>query len=426
MGQAVRTTTRTRLAILAVLAAALAAGGWWHWQPRSARPLPAEVVEAPAAPPPGATAPPTPADPAAAGPEPDALAAEAAEAAPTTESDPPQVHNGMSWGRLLGLHNTRDDLRLQAAAAYVMEPASGKVLFEKNQDAVLPIASLTKLMTALVVTDAALPLDEVVTITDEDVDTERHSRSRLRVGTTLPRAEALRLALMSSENRAAHALGRHYPGGLPAFVAAMNRKARALGMKSSTFVDPTGLSNRNRSTARDVALLAAAASRVPLVREYSTTPEHLALLGPRTMRFNNSNRLVKSPYWDVNLQKTGYIVEAGQCLTMNTTVAGRDVVLVLLDSRDKHSRLQDAERIRLFAGGEPPPAPRVAARPGGKRQAVAKARTKGPRAQQVAKGKAKGARTEQVAKARPRKGEGRVRQTYAGRPAARQQRDQGG
>lgn len=407
MGKATRTRARTiRLSLVLVLVAALAAA-WWQWR-RTATP-----TVAPA--PPSASS--TPAEPAVPPPVtgPEALPAEVAEAAPTTESDPPQARNGVSWGRMAGLHTTPDDLRLRASAAYVVEADTGKVLLRKNDEAVLPIASLTKLMTALVVIDARLPLHEEITITDDDVDTERNSRSRLRVGTSLPRAEALRLALMSSENRAAHALGRAYPGGLDAFVAAMNRKARVLGMGHTTFVDPTGLSNRNQSTAHDVALLATAASRQPLVREYSTTPQHLVLLGQRTLRFNNSNRLVKSPYWDINLQKTGYIVEAGQCLAMNATVAGRDLVLVLLDSADKRSRLEDAERIRQFAGGEPPPPVRKVARQG-KDQRQAKATAKGQR-------QAKAGSKQRVAQGQRSRSDTRVQRSFKSKQAAGKKKD---
>ncbi|WP_238344071.1 serine hydrolase [Ramlibacter lithotrophicus] len=408
MGKATRTGARTiRLSLVLVLATALAAA-WWYLEQE-----PAPIATPPAAP--GvATAPAGPAaPPPVSGPE--ALPAEVAEAAPTTESDPPQARNGVSWGRMAGLHTTRDELRLRASAAYVVEPRTGKVLVRKNDETVLPIASLTKLMTALVVLDAKLPLHEEITITEQDVDTERNSRSRLRVGTTLPRAEALRLALMSSENRAAHALGRAYPGGLDAFVAAMNRKARVLGMVRTTFVDPTGLSNRNQSTAHDVALLATAASRQPLVREYSTTPQHLVLLGKRTLRFNNSNRLVKSPYWDINLQKTGYIVEAGQCLAMNATVAGRDLVLVLLDSADKRSRLEDAERIRQFAGGEAPPPVRKVARQG-KDQQQAKGAAKGQR-------QAKAGGKQRVAQGQRSRGDNRVQRTFPSKQAAGRKKD---
>jgi serine-type D-Ala-D-Ala endopeptidase (penicillin-binding protein 7) len=330
--------TAVRLGLLVVALAVLAAGAWWlaaHAAQRS------DTVQAQAEPPPtlferlG-----------------DALEP---ENAPTTEADPPQVKGGVSQGHAAGLHRTPDALRLKASAAFVADQRSSEVLLRKNENAVLPIASLTKLMTALVLTQAKLSLHEVITITDNDVDNERNSRSRLRVGTSLTRGEALRLALMSSENRAAHALGRTFPGGLDAFVAAMNRKSRALGLKNTTYADPTGLSSRNQSTARDLAVVAAAASKVPLIREYSTTIEHEAMLGKRKVRYKNSDRLVKSPRWDIHLQKTGYIVEAGQCLVVNATMANRDLILVLLDSADKRSRIDDAERIRQWATGEPRP-----------------------------------------------------------------------
>lgn len=269
-----------------------------------------------------------------------------------TEADPAPVKDGISWGHRAGLHMVQDDLGLEASAAYVVDQGSGQALLRKNEDAVLPIASLAKLMTALVLTGAKLPMDETITVSDDDVDRERHSRSRLPVGSTLTRSEALRLALMSSENRAAHALGRTFPGGLAAFVAAMNAKARQLGLKNTTFVEPTGLSNLNQSTARDLSVLAAAASRYPLIREYSTTTRHEVLLGRRKARYNNSDRLVKSRRWDIHLQKTGYIVEAGDCLVVNATIGGRNLILVLLDSSDARGRLADAERIRHWVTGD--------------------------------------------------------------------------
>jgi D-alanyl-D-alanine endopeptidase (penicillin-binding protein 7) len=182
---------------------------------------------------------------------------------------------------------------------------------------------------------------------------------------------------MSSENRAAHALGRYYPGGLSAFVSAMNARARALGMKDTQFVDPTGLSSRNESTARDVALLAAAASRDPLLRHYSTTPRHEVALGGRKLRYINSNRLVKNPSWRIHLQKTGYIVEAGQCLTMHTRVGGHDLIMVLLDAGDKRGRMADAERIRRVALAENGDAePKAAAAPKPARKVPSKAESK--------------------------------------------------
>jgi serine-type D-Ala-D-Ala endopeptidase (penicillin-binding protein 7) len=216
---------------------------------------------------------------------------------------------------------------------------------------VLPIASLTKLMTTLLVLEAKQPMDEVLTITADDVDTLRHSRSRLRPGTRLTREEALHLALMSSENRAAHALGRYYPGGLPKMVEAMNAKAKQLGMKDTTYVDPTGLSNKNQSTAQDLALLVRMASQNPLMRTFSTTPSHVASLGGHTLQYINSDRLVRNTRagWDIDLQKTGYIVEAGHCLTLATRVAGHNLIMVLLDSGSNGTRVSDAERLRHWA-----------------------------------------------------------------------------
>jgi D-alanyl-D-alanine endopeptidase (penicillin-binding protein 7) len=345
-----RNMATTRLHWL-ILALAITAGGAWWWADREARRSDDAVpaVSAPANP---------PAVQAAAEPPPtiserlgDVLQP---ENAPTTEADPPHVKDGVSWGHAAGLHKAHDPLHLKASAVFVIDPRDGAVLLKKNEDAVLPIASITKLMTALVLLQAKLPLDEVITITDDDVDQERHSRSRLRVGTSLTRREALHLALMSSENRAAHALGRTFPGGLRAFVDAMNRKARALGMKSTVYADPTGLSNRNQSTARDLAAVVVAASKEPLIREYSTTVEHDVVLGKRKVRYRNSDRLVKSSRWNIHLQKTGYIVEAGQCLVIKATVGDdRELILVLLDSADKRSRIDDAERIRKWATGEP-------------------------------------------------------------------------
>jgi D-alanyl-D-alanine endopeptidase (penicillin-binding protein 7) len=184
------------------------------------------------------------------------------------------------------------------------------------------------------------------------VDREKNSRSRLRVGTTLTRDEALRLALMSSENRAAHALARAWPGGLEAFVRAMNAKAKQLALKDTTFADPTGLSSANQSTARDLARLAAVAANDSLVRTYSTTQGYLMPVGKRVLQYRNSNRLVKRTDWQIALQKTGYTNEAGQCVVMHTRLGGRDTIVVLLDAADKSSRTRDAERIRQWANGD--------------------------------------------------------------------------
>ncbi len=262
-----------------------------------------------------------------------------------------------SFGQLIGLHQAADSLELKSGVALVLDQDTNEVLFSKNSLAVLPIASLTKLMTAVVVTEANLPLDETLTITDDDIDTEKGSRSRLRVGTQLRRDEMLHLALMSSENRAAHALGRSYPGGLAAFVAAMNRKARALGMKDTSYVEPTGLSSRNQSSAHDLAILVNAAHEVPIIRELSTSPEFMVEVGNRPVQFRTTNGLVRSPEWDIGLQKTGYISEAGRCLVMQAKLAGRHLIMVFLDSAGKYSRIGDAERVRRWITASVPAGP---------------------------------------------------------------------
>ncbi len=201
----------------------------------------------------------------------------------------------VSFGQVFGLHQTSDALDLQSSVALVVDQDTQEVLLSKNSQAVLPIASLTKLMTAVVVTEARQPLDEVLTVTEEDIDTEKGSRSRLRVGSQLSRGEMMHIALMSSENRAANALGRHFPGGLAAFVSAMNRKAQALGMNDSQFVEPTGLSSRNQSSARDLATLVMAAHKHQIIRELSTSPEHQVDTGIQHLQYRNTNGLIRSP-----------------------------------------------------------------------------------------------------------------------------------
>ncbi len=253
-----------------------------------------------------------------------------------------------SFGEIAGLHSERDELDLKSGVALVIDQDTNEVLFNKNANTVLPIASLTKLMTGVVVSEARLPMNEQITITQDDVDTEKGSRSRLTVGTTLTRAEMLHLALMSSENRAANALGRTYPGGLPEFVRLMNAKAKLLGMKATRYVEPTGLSSQNQSSAQDLAILVNAAYKDQTVREYSTSPGYEVAVGSRTLQYNTTNRLVKNPEWDIGLQKTGYISEAGQCLVMQTKIAGRKLIMVFLDSAGKLSRLGDAERVRRW------------------------------------------------------------------------------
>jgi len=259
-----------------------------------------------------------------------------------------------SFGQIAGLHEVNDPLDLKSSVALVMDQDTHEVLLSKNDHAVLPIASLTKLMTGMLISQAKLPMDEPLTITQDDVDTEKGSRSRLTVGTTLTRGEMLHLALMSSENRAAHALGRTYPGGLEVFVAQMNAKARLLGMTDTRYVEPTGLSSRNQSSARDLAVLVNVAHSDPLVREYTTSPGYEVAVGRRTLQYNNTNRLVKNPAWDIGLQKTRYISEAGQCLVMQAKVAGRKLIMVFLDSAGKLSRIGDAERVRRWVESNHP------------------------------------------------------------------------
>ena len=253
-----------------------------------------------------------------------------------------------SLGETQGLHDTKDPLELKSSVALVVDQETNQVLLSKNPQAVLPIASITKLMTAMVVTEQGLDLAEPITVSEQDIDTEKGSRSRLKVGTQLTRGEMLHLALMSSENRAAHALGRTFPGGLEAFVDAMNATARRLGMTDTRYVEPTGLSSENRSSAHDLTLLVKAAYDYPLIRELSTSPQAEFEVGRRSQQFNNTNGLVRNPAWDIGLQKTGYIAEAGRCLVMQAQLTGRKLIMVLLDSAGKYSRIGDAERIRKW------------------------------------------------------------------------------
>ena len=241
---------------------------------------------------------------------------------------------------------------LRSSTAYVQDLETSTVLFAKNENVVRPIASISKLMTAVVVVDANLPMDEMLEITDDDVDGLKHTTSRLRVGTKLSRGDMLHLALMSSENRAANALGRHYPGGLPAFVAAMNAKAQSLGMTSTRFIEPTGLSSNNVSSPHDLARLLRAASQRPLIHRYSTDTEYDVEINNRTQTFRNTNLLVRKPDWDIKVSKTGYINEAGECLVMLARINGRDLAIVLLDSQGKLSRIGDAVRIRRIVQNE--------------------------------------------------------------------------
>jgi D-alanyl-D-alanine endopeptidase (penicillin-binding protein 7) len=253
-----------------------------------------------------------------------------------------------SFGQLAGLHSTADDLDLKSSVAYVIDQDTNEVLLSKNDQAVLPIASITKLMTGVVISEAKLSMDESITITQDDVDTEKGSSSRLKVGTTLTRGELLHLSLMASENRAAHALGRTYPGGLQAFVDLMNAKAAALGMRDTRYIEPTGLSSKNQSSAKDLATLVSLAYQDPILRELSTSPSHQVEVGKHTLNYKTTNRLIKNPNWDIGLQKTGYISEAGQCLVMQAKIAGRKLIMVFLDSAGKLSRIADAERVRKW------------------------------------------------------------------------------
>ena len=241
-----------------------------------------------------------------------------------------------------------DQVFLRSAVVLVQDAASGETLIAKNQGAVLPIASITKLMTAMVILDAGVSLEQRVAISSEDYDLLKGTRSRLRPGSMLTRDELLLLALMSSENRAAYSLARTYPGGTAAFVEAMNAKARVLGMNDTHFSDPTGLSSANVSSAQDLARLVRAAHEYPLIGRYSTRNSATVSVLGRALDFRNTNGLVRSAHWDIGLSKTGYISEAGRCLVMRVRMASREVIVVLLDSWGKFSRVGDANRIRKW------------------------------------------------------------------------------
>jgi D-alanyl-D-alanine endopeptidase (penicillin-binding protein 7) len=237
---------------------------------------------------------------------------------------------------------------LRSASALVIDETHSSVLYSRNADVAAPIASITKLLTALVIADAQLPLDERIQITQDDRSLHKGAYSRLPFGTTLSRGDLIHLALMASENRAAHALGRTYPGGVGAFVEAMNAKARALGMTSAHFVDPAGLSSDNVASPEDLAKLVVAASEDPTIREYSTDRRYAVAVGRRKVEFRNTNSLVGNPTWDIVVQKTGYISEAGKCLVMQAVIDDRTVVMVLLNSYGRYTRTADAVRIRRW------------------------------------------------------------------------------
>jgi D-alanyl-D-alanine endopeptidase (penicillin-binding protein 7) len=253
-------------------------------------------------------------------------------------------------------------LQLRSAAAVVQDQATGELLYDKRSEEKLPIASITKLMTAMVVLDGHADLNEPITILEEDKDMLRHSRSRLPVGTTLTRGEAMLLALMSSENRAAHALGRTNPGGLAAFVAAMNAKAASLGLANTHFEDPAGLSSGNVASARDLARIVDQAHHYEKIRECTTT-EEATIQGRRApLTFHNTDRLLKNPRWHIGLSKTGFIDEAGRCLVLQAELKQRPTVIVLLDSDGRFSRFGDADRIRQWLEGSDPVVKRVVAK----------------------------------------------------------------
>jgi D-alanyl-D-alanine endopeptidase (penicillin-binding protein 7) len=254
----------------------------------------------------------------------------------------------LSAGDLAGLSLTRDALDLKSNVALVLDQTTNEILFEKNAAVALPIASITKLMTSLVVVEAKQDMEELLTVTEDDVDREKFSHSRLRVGSQLTRSNMLHIALMSSENRAASSLGRHYPGGLRSFVAAMNAKAAELGMNSSHFSDSTGLMSTNVSSARDLAKLVLAAHHHAIIRQYSTDSRYAVDPGGPQLQYRNSNGLIENPDWEIGLQKTGYISEAGRCLVMQVNIADRPVVMIFLDAKSKQSRLGDASRIRKW------------------------------------------------------------------------------
>jgi D-alanyl-D-alanine endopeptidase (penicillin-binding protein 7) len=257
------------------------------------------------------------------------------------------------------------DPGVKSSAALVIDQSSGQVIYGKNAEAVLPIASITKVMTAMVVLDAQLPLDETLAIDAADIDTVKNTRSKLLVGQQLTRADLLKLALMSSENRAAAALARTYPGGTVAFVESMNRKAFALGMSHTRFVDSVGTHHENVSTASDVVRMVTAAYDYELVREYTTMAQSAVELRPsgRHILYGNSNGLVRSPGWDIGFSKTGYIAEAGRCLAMQLSIASRPVIMVLLDSWGKYTRIADATRIRRWVEAGHGGAPRLSRPP---------------------------------------------------------------
>ena len=246
------------------------------------------------------------------------------------------------------LKDAHDPLSLSSSVALVADADSLEVLYAKNPSVVLPIASITKLMTVVVTLEAGLDLNEVITITTDDIDYYKNTRSRLKPGSEFTRRELIHLALMASENRAASALGRTYPGGLAACVAQMNRRAGSLHMLNTNFAESTGLSVENKSSANDLARMVLHAQRFPLIRQFSTDPHFSVQSGKGQLNFKNTNRLIKNKEWDIQVQKTGFINEAGRCLVMKARFGNRNLVIVLLDALGPQARFADAERIREY------------------------------------------------------------------------------
>ncbi len=270
--------------------------------------------------------------------------------------------NGVERASLKSAH---DPLSLNSSVALVADADSLEVLYAKNPSAVLPIASITKLMTVVVTLEADLDLNEVITITNADIDYYKNTSSRLRPGSEFTRRELIHLALMASENRAASALGRSYPGGLAACVAQMNRRAASLRMINTNFAETTGLSVENKSSANDLARMVLHAQGFPLIRQFSTDPQFSVQSGKGQLNFRNTNRLIKNKEWDIQIQKTGFINEAGRCLVMKARVGDRNLVIVLLDALGSQARFADAERIREYVmavtpQNSPAPAPATA------------------------------------------------------------------
>lgn len=272
-----------------------------------------------------------------------------------TRTSEPVVEARPSFATALGLRGQHDDLSLKSSVAMVVNQDTKEVYFEKNSSVSLPIASITKLMTAMVVLDSKLPLNDTIVINADDVHIYRSSR--LAGGTVLTREEALLLALMSSENRAAYTLGRNYPGGIPAFVDAMNRKAREIGMTHSHFADPTGLMSENVASAEDLTRMLGAAYQYKMIREFSTWPDLTMVIAKRPQKFLNTNRLVRAGDMNIGLQKTGFINAAGKCLVMQARVNNTPLLLVFLDSVGTQSRFADAVRVKdwyeRMPSGEP-------------------------------------------------------------------------